>query len=188
MELEDGEIRLFYLHPSKEGFPAEMILLNSNYSFPQNETKMSAVYHHKPISDKNVDILSITFDSGDVPHYNVTLNFVLDPATSILVDNIRGRYYGSDSMEDFSNKHVFGSSYIWGGHYFSVKNEWGEVVSYGYPVPSSSDRIDLGYISSTGILDAAGTVDMQVYFLSSEKKVKLSLLSPGMLFSDITED
>ena len=58
----------------------------------------------------------------------------------------------------------------------------------GFPVPSSSNYINLGYNSSSGILDAAGVVDMQVYLLSSEGKVKLSILSPGMLFSDITED
>lgn len=188
IELENGDIRHFAITPEKEGFPAEVLLLEGNYNFTQNETKMSAVYHHKPISDKNVDILSITFDSGDAPHYNVTLNFVLNPATSVSVDNIRGRYYGSDNGEYFSDKHVFGSWLSWGGHYFTVKNEWGETVSMGFPVPSSSNYINLGYNSSSGILDAAGVVDMQVYLLSSEGKVKLSILSPGMLFSDITED
>lgn len=187
IELGNGEIRHFILTPS-EGFPAETVVLKSGYNFKQNETTMSAVYHHKPISDKDVDILSITFDSGDVPHYNVTLNFVLDPATSVSVDNIRGRYYGSNNGEYFSNKHVFGTWLSWGGHFFSVKNEWGEVVSYGYPVPSSSNYITLGYNSSSGLLDAAGVVDMNVYLLSSEGSVKLTLSSPSMLFSDITED
>ena len=187
MELEDGEIRHFYLHPSKEGFPAEIVKLKDGYKFLQNETKMSAVYHHKPMSDKNVDVLSITFDSGNAPHYNVTLNFVLNPATSVSAENIRGRYYGSDTNEYFSDKHVFGSWLAWGGHYFSVKNEWGETVSYGYPWPLSSNYITLGYNAASDILDAAGVVDMKTS-LTSSGTVKLSIVSPGMLFSDITED
>lgn len=176
-------------------FPAKTVHLKSPFTFKSGEAKTSAVYRHKPIKNRNFDVLSVTFKTldGIYPSYYTTLHFIVNPAATLqeALSKLPGRYYGiSPTADDFGDHKLYGFHLIddqSGG--FQAKNEWGETILTEFVSPSTSQYLTISSIyGDEPHFDISGTVSRYLYLIGSDENYNLNIASPIVNLSDITEE
>ena len=176
-------------------FPAKKFHLKDNFIFRSGEVETSAVFRHKPIKDKNFDVLSVTVKTpaGEYPSYSTTLNFVVNPVANFsdALDDLRGKYYGvAPFAENFGDHTVYGfHSFDEKVSLFTGENEWGETVVEEFVVPSSSQYLTVGPLYGEGTkFDIFGTVTRFLYLIGSSESYLLLVNSITLNLADITEE
>ena len=176
-------------------FPAKTVHVKSPFTFKSTEATASAVYRHKPISNKNFDVLSVTFKTteGTYPCYFTTLHFVVNHAANLqaALSNLPGKYYGiTPTAEDFGDHKLYGFHFIddqAGGFY--GENEWGETIVSEFVNPSTSQYLQISPIYGDGTkFDISGTVSRYLYLVGSEENYNLNIASTTVNIADITEE
>lgn len=206
---EDASGNYYRIHWSgypKGNFPAEVKELTGNYVFQQTSTRMSAAYRRLPL--KTLDALQIILETGEGdPVTSLDFFMMASPANSALdaIDNSidRSWFYGLGmDYNSVTNHRILAYHTAWvkgltddmeGAGVLRSVNRWGETVLVGYVLPSTENKLQIGFPTDKSWIDIHGQLDVykdkNCYINPPEySKYVLTISSPKMYTSDIKDE